>query len=312
MKFIIINKKQLFNISITTILIILILFLVFPINPFESENVFNPIDINKNFYLDLTGDGSKDILEVISKNDKKDIKITTSNRIFCLSDLISDKILCDDISWWPLKVYVKDISRTTTPEIILQGSKNKKPITYLFSWHEDNFVNIYESSKNLFGILDSKGNKTPQCYNINSFSGISSLSSFMILDNKALDITKDCNPISNFETIQTFIDIIQKNYELEELPNIFKENILTTELAVLWNLDKDHNAYSFEDGFFYDESIDNDGSITSLKWRLTFEKYIKDKGDSSKAELVIYVTVEKSIENSYKISSFYIKQKAAY
>ena len=307
MKFIILKKKQLFNISISIILIVLILLLLLPTDTDKSNNVFNPIDISKNFSLDFTGDGKEDILEVISKNDKKDIKITSNNKIFYLGDLISDNILCDDTSWWPLKVYAKTISRNNTPDIILQGTKNKKPISYLFTWAEGKFVILYEAEKNLFGILDSNGYRTAQYYNINSFSGISSLSAFMILDNKVLDITKDCKPIVDLEIIQTFIDLIQKDYELVELPDIFKESIATNELAALWNLDKEHNSYSFQDGFFYDESIDNDGSITSLKWRLTFEKYIKYKDDSSKTDLVIYVTVERTIENAYKISSFYIK-----
>ena len=293
MKFIILKKKQLFNVSIVIVLIILLFLLLLPIDPFKSENVFNPIDLSKNLFSDFTGDGKEDILEVISKNDKKDIKITINNKIFFLSELVSDNILCDDVPWWPLKVYVKEISRNTTPEIILQGTKNKKPVTYLFTWNEDNFVNIYEASKNIFGILDCKGNKTAQYYNINSFSGISSLSSFMVLDNKALDITKDSKTIFDLESIQTFIDLVQKNYELEEIPDIFKESIATNELAALWNLDKEHNSYSFQDGFFYDESVNDNGIITSLKWRLTFEKYVKDKDDSSKTELVIYVTVER-------------------
>jgi len=307
MKFIILKRKQLFNISISTLLIILLLLLIFSIGHSKTQNVFNPIDISKNFALDFTGDGNEDILEVISNNNKTDIKITSNNKIFYLSDLVFDNILCDEISWWPLKIYVKELSRNTTPEIILQGTKNKKPITYLFAWKEGNFVNLYEASKNLFGVLDSNGNKTPQCYNLNSSSSISSLSSFMILDNKAFDITKDCKTIFNLDGIQTFIDLVQKDYELEAIPDIFKESIATNELAALWNLDKDHNAYSFQDGFFYDENINNDGVISSLKWRLTFEKYIKDKDDSSKTELVIYVTVERTIENLYKISSFYIK-----
>ncbi|PRR82304.1 hypothetical protein [Clostridium vincentii] len=307
MKFIILKKKQLFNVSVVIILIILLLLLILPLDTPESENVFNPIDINKNLSSDFTGDGKDDILEVISKNDKKDIKITVNNKAFFLSELILDNILCDDVSWWPLKVYVKEISRNTTPEIMIQGTKNKKPVTYLFTWNEDNFVNIYEASKNIFGILNSSGNRTPQCYNINSFSGIPSLYSFMVLDNEILDITKDCKPIFNLEIIQTFIDLVQKDYELEEIPDIFKESIDTKELAALWNLDKEQNSYSFQDAFFYDENINANGNITSLKWRLTFEKYVKDKDDSSKTELVIYVTFEKIIENSYKISSFYIQ-----
>lgn len=307
MKVIILKKKQFFNISIVAILIILLILLLLPLNSFKAENVFNPIDISKNFSLDFTGDGIDDILEVISKNHKKDIKITINNKVFYLSDFVSDNILCDDVSWWPLKVYVKELSRNTTPEIIILGTKNKKSITYLFTWNEDNFVNVYESSKNIFGILNFQGNKTTQCYNINSFLGISSLSSFMILDNKTFDITKDSKPLFDLESIETFIDLVQKSYELEEIPNIFKESIATNELAALWNLDKEHNSYSFQDGLFYDESLDDNGVITSLKWRLTFEKYVKDKDDSSKTELIIYVTVERNIENLYKISSFYIK-----
>jgi hypothetical protein len=307
MKFIILKKKQLFNISISIILIILILLLVLPIHTSKPKNVFNPLDINKNSSLDFTGDGKDDLLEFISKNNKKDIKITSNNNTFYLSDLISDNILCDDISWWPLKVYVKQISRNNTPELILQGTKNKKPITYLFAWKDDNFVILYEASKNLFGIQDSGGNKTPQCYNMNSFSGIPSLASFMVIDTNTLDITKDCKPLYDLEVIQTFIDLVQKDYELDELPNIFKDGIATNELGILWNLDKEHNSYSFQDGFFYDESVNNEGAATSLKWILTFEKYIKDKDDSSKTELVIYVTVERTVENAYKISSFYMK-----
>jgi len=44
-----------------------------------------------------------------------------------------------------------------------------------------------------------------------------------------------------------------------------------------------------------------------MKWILSFEKYIREKDDSSKTETTFYVTTIKSGDNSYKISSIYKK-----
>ena len=90
-----------------------------------------------------------------------------------------------------------------------------------------------------------------------------------------------------------FIDLIEKNYEVENLPNIFLDSIDSSNLSILFNLDKEHNTYSFQNGFFYDDSFDEN--------RLSFEKF--NTSSSSKKELIIYVTISKDCENNFKISS---------
>ena len=129
----------------------------------------------------------------------------------------------------------------------------------------------------------------------------------MIIDNATMNITKDSIKIPDLGNILSLIDLLQKDYELDEVPDIFAENISEGELGLLWNLDKEHNQYSFQNAFFYDESVDNEGNITSMKWILSFEKYIREKDDSSKTETTFYVTTIKSGDNSYKISSIYKK-----
>ena len=87
----------------------------------------------------------------------------------------------------------------------------------------------------------------------------------------------------------------------------FLKNIAQGMYDGLQDNEATHNQYSFQNAFFYDESIDNEGNITSMKWTLSFEKYIREKDDSSKTETTFYVNTIKSGDNSYKISSIYKK-----
>ncbi|MGG7178662.1 hypothetical protein ACQPU1_13760 [Clostridium paraputrificum] len=306
MKVLFIKKKNIiyFALIILTLLICYPLFIHFKTT--QTTETFTPIDNSKITSIDLTGDGIDDTLKVINKNNNIDIQITSNNRNYSLSTLCEDNILLSSTSSWPIKVFIRNLSRNKVPEIIIQGTKNKTPLQYIFRWDNGNFIKGFSSNKNIFGILDFNNNKTPQCYSLNSSSGISSVESFMFIDREYLNITNDSKPIPDIINIIQLIDIIQKDYEVQEVPNIFKEGISEAELGLLWNLDKEFNVYSFQDGFFYDDSIDNEGNITSLKWRLTFEKYIKDKDDSSKSEVVFYITTERTSDMSYKISSLYM------
>ena len=307
MTVLIIKKKNIIYLIISILILILGVFIFNNVFKDKTQNVFAPIDNSAEYSSDLTGDGVKDVLRVVSNDKYTDIKITSHNKIHTLSDLCDDNILLSNSSFWPSKVYVKNISRRKCPEIIVQGNKNNINTQYIFSWENGSFKKIFSSENNILGILDSSGTRTPQCFSFNSSSGTSELNSFMLIDNECVDITKDCKTPPDLSNIISLIDIIQKNYEVSEIPDIFTLEIPEDELAIIWNLDKERNNYSFQDGFFYDESTDEKGRITTIQWRLTFEKYIKETDDSSKSEFVLYATTELTPENTYKISSIYTK-----
>lgn len=304
MKILLIKKKQVLILPIVLFLIISTLLLLRFTIIKNDIPVIAPIDHDKATSIDLNGDNIKDSIEIISNDGFDDIKITIKNKIYHLNQLCDNNNLGKTKPYWPTKVFIQQLSRSSVPEIIVQTS-NDKSLSYVFKWVDGDFKKIFTSNKNIFGILDSNGNKTPQYYSLNSSSGVSSLDSFMIIDNSTLNITKDSIKIPDIENILLLIDLFQKDYELDEIPDIFSENISEKDLGLLWNLDKEHNQYSFQDAFFYDETVDIEGNITSMKWRLSFEKYIREKDDSSKSEITFHVTTIKTSDNSYKISSIY-------
>lgn len=302
MKVIIIKKK--FLLATLVCLLILASILFFLIKPKNIQETFLPLDPNKVSVIDLTGDGSDDSLKVISEKDSYDIEIQSKGRTFLLSSTCNDSLLLSTEKSWPIKIYIKELSRNTTPEIIVQGIKNKQPTSYIFTWKDGEFQKLFESNKNILGILDYNSGRTPQIFSIDSSKGLSSLDAFMIVNSDNINITKDAKQIPNLGHILSFIDLIQTSYELDFLPNIFKEDISQDELALLWSLDKEHNIYSFQDAFFYDESINDKGAVTSLRWRLTFEKYNNLNENRDKEEVVFNVLMEQIEDNSFKISSF--------
>ncbi|GAA0078338.1 hypothetical protein UT300005_27170 [Clostridium sp. CTA-5] len=302
MKLILKEKKYIIYLSILTLVIVGSIIFTLSINKNKCLQTISPLTSSKNIDFDLTGDGKNDTVKLIKRDNTFDINIDYHNTNIFLSSKIKDNILFNISNSWPIKIYLYDISRDLRPEIILQGTKNNKSMCYVFNFNEGEFYDLYSSDKNIFGILDSNNTKTPQCYSLLSSKGISSLNSFMLINNKLLDTTKDAKNIPSFNNAVSFINLIEAPYELDSLPNIFSSSIANDELSVLWNLDKENYSYSFQDAFFYDYEWDSSGDPTSLKWRLTFEKSKLKGSENDKNELVLSLDCHLN-DSNYNITS---------
>ncbi|SFU39444.1 hypothetical protein SAMN04487886_101820 [Clostridium sp. DSM 8431] len=308
MKYIFVSKKNIMYILGLFIILILFILLIYPMKDNSSsltKETFKPLDTMKNNSLDLNADGNKETISIITQNDNDDIEITSDNHTYFLSSLCDNNILSTHSSFWPLSIYIQKLSRNLYPDIIVQGNLNNKPVNYIFTWKDNSFIKVFSNDNNLLGALDLNSNKTPECYTLNSFSGMSSFNSFMILDKEILDTTSDTNLNPDIAIIQSFINVIEMQSELYELPNIFKEGISPEDLSLLWNLDKENNTYSFQNGFFYDDTSNTKGKAASYKWNLNFEKY--SSYDNSKSQITIYLTTELINDTTYEISSFHQK-----
>lgn len=310
MKYIFISKKNILSILGLFLILILFAIFIFPTrnndNGTNTKETFKPLDTIKSNSLDLNADGNKETISIITRNDNDDIEITSDDHTYFLSSLCDNNILSTHSPFWSLNIYIQKLSRNLYPDIIVQGNLNNRPVNYIFTWKDNSFIKVFSNDKNLLGALDLNSNRTPECYTLNSFSGMPSFNSFMIIDKEILDTTADTTLTPDTESIQSFINIIEMQSELYELPNIFTEGISSDDLTLLWNLDKENNTYSFQNGFFYDDKSDVKGKPTSYKWNLNFEKY--SSYDNSKSQITVYLTTE-AIENTnnYKISSFYQK-----
>lgn len=298
MKILIIKK----NFLLTIFFFLTLLFIGTTIYYFSASKqkiieTINPINMNKDIKIDLNNDGKDEIIQKIVGENKVDFNIMFLNNDQYLSNEIDDNILFTYNNHWNPNFIINDISRDNIPEIMIQGSKNNKSAFYLFTWKDKKLSKIYSSNKNIFGILDSKNSKTPQCYLISSSEGISSFNSFMLINDTILDTTKENISIPSLDSINKFINILEVPYILDEIPDIFSNSINKKQLSLLWNLDKDSYSYAFQNAFFYDYEWSDSGEVTALKWKISFEKN-KLKGlESDKDELVLNLDLKK--ENNY-------------
>ena len=303
MKILIIKKKNLMNaIFYIGSLILLVTLIYFILNNFNSKQTISPINVSEDTQYDLTGDGKKDILQRLNSQNRIDFNINHSNDNYYLSSALDDKILFTNNSHWEPKIFLHDISRDNIPEIIIQGSKNNTCVSYVFHWNKKNFELISLRTNNILGILDCKNSKTPECYSISSSEGITSLYSFMLINDAPLDTSKEKSSVPSFDSVTHFIDIFQLPYVFDDLPDIFTSTIDKKELSLLWNLDKDNYSYSFQNAFFYDYKWTESGEPISIRWRLSFEKSNLKGADNDKTELILLMDLEKD-NSTYKINS---------
>lgn len=303
-RFIIIKK----NVVLSYIINFLILFVVilstyFFLTNNNSIETFTPITSKNYTDFDLDGDGENDKIEISKENNSYILNIKSKDKTYSLVNKDGSNLLGDSLIKWPIKVNIIDLSRNNIPEIIVQLSKDKSPVNYVFSWNGSKFVNTFVSADNIIGILDSNNNKTPKLLSLSSSKGDGSTKSSLFLGDNIKDITFSKIKVPGLSAIQGFIDVIEAPYELSEAPNIFTSNIDSTELSILWGLDKDNTRYSFQNGYFSDFKWDSNGNVLGVNWTLSFES-VKNTNDSSPVkELLLYLSVEDDGYGSLKISS---------
>lgn len=307
-KFIVIKKKDIFPYLLLFFSIIILLYSFYYLckeKKYVTQTITNNISENtsKEISLDFNGDGKIDTLEVNEEKNTYILKIKTHSKDYYLSPSDNSNIIGEYSYSFPLKINTLDLSRDGVPEIIVRTFKDNKVVSYIFKWNEDNFTNIYTSTNNILGILDSNNSKTPKILSASSSQGDSSTNSFIFNGNKLKDTTFSKTTIPNLDLIQSFINLIEVPYELSDIPDIFSSSIDKSELSLLWSLNKDIYNYSFKNAYFYDSVWDDAGNTSTINWYLSFEEVKNSDSSPNKKELLIYIIIEKDSFNQLKISS---------
>ena len=252
---------------------------------------------------DFDCDGENDELTIISTNSTYSIKIKNSTGEILLKSNEFDYSLLDITSSCSINISYIDLNRNKIPELIISGFKNNKPTFYIFQWLDNTFKEILFSQNNILGILDYNNSRTPKVFTTNSSTGDKGTNSYILNSNSIKDISFSKQSIPSLGNIQTLINLIEADYELDDAPDIFTSYIPSEELGILWNLDKSTYRYSFQKGYFYDISWDNLGKATSIYWVLSFEKFNFIDSNNAPEELTIHVKVNLEEVDEYKISS---------
>lgn len=300
-KFIVLKKNTIIIISFCFFLILLNIFFLFKLKTASTFSVFETV--HNKIEFDFDGDGSIDTLNVVSNNSTYSLNFKSSKIDILLKSKENDYSLLDVSSYCNIKIKAAHLSRNNIPEIIVMGVKNNIPTTYIFQWTGCDFEEVLISDKNLFGILDYNNSRTPKILDGLSNKGNESTAEYILNNNKIKNVNFSSPKIPSLGAIQLFIDLIQADYELTEIPDIFTTFIPSEELALLWKLDKENFNYTFTNGYFFDSTWDELGYPTTLYWSLSFKKSNYINSDDKNNEILISLKVVLDELGEFKISS---------
>lgn len=291
------------NLKSLIILLVLIfsftLLILFFYKEKENSLIYTNVDLNKKHLIDITGDGEKETIEILNKDNLYDIKITTTDSTILLSSLLPDKEMCSSDEGNIFKIRFINISRDNKPEILVQGIKNNSTINYVFSYNQK-FKLILSDTNNICGVIDSNMVKTPQFITLNYSEKKENLKSHMLINNEIINSTRNTTTVPGLDNIISLIDYINLEVEIDSHPEVFTDNISSNDLSQLWKLDKDNFKYTFKDSFFFDSTLDDKGNIIECTYILSFTK--QNKKDNSIAPFDIDVKLIKDYYNTLKIS----------
>ncbi|MDK0795507.1 hypothetical protein QTH11_04900 [Clostridium perfringens] len=296
------NKNNLIK-HLSFITIILISFtLIFIFKDNSTKSVINENTIKETIKSDLNGDGKEDCLyiELGSENNyiinatinEKSYELTPNKTINSLGNFSPNR---------PITLNLLDLDRNNIKEIIVQSYEEDSSIQHLFKWTGNGFEDIFYSTNNILGIVDSNNGKTPKILSFSLGDSKENIQKYMLLNKKFKNISYDTVEPTGLYSIISFIDIISLNYEISELPNIFATYIPKEDLSQIWRLEKESYYYDFQDAFFRDIDWNNNGEVTNSSWILNFNKIPKEN-PNNKSQVKFTIQLEK-INDTFLINS---------
>lgn len=279
----------------------------------SSISTFNIVNENKMMQADLTGDGTKDILYIKTEKDKYYIQINSEDKSYYLEPSKKINSVGNYYTEWPMRLTLMDISRNNVPEIFTQASQQNKAIQHAFLWNGEKFDDIFCSTNNILGFVDSKNNKTPKVLSGNIKDGKMNFVSYIFIKNSLKSF--DYNYVDNYmgkNTILGFINLMT-SFPLAEL-NISKElfapDLNGNDISLLNDLSNRKTYFNFQDAVFKDYNWDKDGNANEILWTLNFKgTNISDLKETKNysIELILKLIPKDDKMSTFKISSINIK-----
>ena len=295
------------------IFVISILFLFFLFFRKTSISTFNIVNETKMMQADLTGDATKDILYIKAEKDKYYIQINSEDKSYYLEPSKKINTVGNYYTEWPMRLTLMDISRNNVPEIFTQASQNNKAIQHAFIWNGEKFNDIFCSTNNILGFVDSKNNKTPKVLSGNIKDGKMNFISYIFIKNSLKSF--DYNYVDNYmgkNTILGFINLLS-SFPLAELnisKEIFAPDLNGNDISLLSDLSNRKVYFNFQDAVFKDYNWDKDGNASEVLWTLSFKGTSIGNVKETKnytIELIVKLIPKLDKVSTFKISSISIK-----
>ncbi|MBU3161297.1 VCBS repeat-containing protein [Clostridium frigoris] len=305
------KKKYIYYVlAIIIFTILLTYFFLFKTSTISTFNIVNEV---KMMHADLNGDGTKDILYIKTEVDKYQIQINSGDSSYYLEPSKKIKTVGNYYSQWPMRLTLMDISRNYVPEIFTQASVNNKAVQHVFLWNGEKYEDIFSSTNNILGFVDSKNNKTPKMLSGNIKDGKLDLTSYLFIqdslqsfDYNYVDNYMGKNNVLGFITLMSTLPVSELNIPKE----LFASDLNGNDISLLSDLSDKKMHLTFQDGVFKDYNWDKDGNTSEVLWTLNFKgtnnNDIKEIKNYS-IELILKLIPNTNKDSSFKISSIDIK-----
>lgn len=271
----------------------------------DTASCISLINNSGSYSIDLNGDGNKDFIYYTVKNNKYHIYVESNGSE---DELIPNQPL-NIIGTDTLKnisLHFMDVTRNHIPDIFVQSFDNKTPVTHIFSLSDKKFKDIFSSTDNCIGTIDTSNNRTPKVISFNITKEDEEIKEFMYINNRFSNISYEKDSIDCIPVVQSLIGTIELPYEVESGPDIFTTNADDYTKSILWRLLKVNNTYTFNSCFFKDSKSDKNGNPIEYTWLLNFSRYSKDESKLLSTEIFTINIIK--VDDSYKVNS--IKQES--
>jgi len=277
----------------------------------SSISTFSIVNQTKVMQSDLTGDGIKDILYIKTEKDKYYIQINSEDKSYYLEPAKKVNTVGNYYLNWPMRITLMDISRNNIPEIFTQSSIKNNPIQHVFSWDGEKFNDIFCSTNNILGFIDSKNNKTPKVLSGNIKDGKATFTSYIQIKNSLMSFdyiyTDD---YMGKNTILGFINLMA-NFPVAELnisKDLFAPDLSGNDISLLGDLSNQKISFNFQDAIFKDSNWDKQGKTTKILWTLNFKGTSElNETKNYTVELILDLVPNSDKTSTFKISSINIK-----
>lgn len=240
----------------------------------DSISTFNIVNEAKMMQADLTGDGTKDILYIKTEADKYYIQINSGDKSYYLEPSKKINTVGSYYLQWPMRLTLMDISRNNVPEIFTQASVKNKAVQHAFLWDGEKYEDIFSSSNNILGFVDSKNNKTPKMLSGNILDGKLNFISYIFIQDSLRSF--NYNYVDNYmgkNTVLGFINLMS-TFPVSELnipKDIFASDLNGNDISLLSDLSDRKVHLTFQDAVFKDFNWDKNGNTSDILWTLNFK-----------------------------------------
>lgn len=314
MKFRVLFIKSKYILYFLVLLLLLALSMIY-VNINKHDDILPTFQQNasEDFYeIDLNGDGKKDKLYIIKKENNYSLNVNTNLDSIVIKPNSKSGFFGEYSPYWPLNIYFQDLNRDNTPEILLQGKSNDTSTQHVVVYDDEtsSFKDLICNENNILGILDLSNNKTPKLISGNISENDMIIKSYILIKDKFNEFTYTNKSEENFfcknlisAIINYFCTKDEKLYE-KIIKNYCSEEIDTKSLNTLTSLNSDKNNFIFQDAFFQDITSNKEGYPSELEWNLSF----RSNDDSQNKTLVNYrykINVIQNKKGDFVIKSFY-------